>query len=292
MLYKATPLELIDVSSRSSGQKEFTAYASTFGNEDLGGDIIDKGAFARTLRQRPFRPLLWQHNMSEPIGVEKSIREDGKGLLGTWELLDTQRGSEAYTLLKAGAVRSMSIGYIPGEFSFEEEGKIRRLTDVELLENSVVSLPMNEQARVQSVKELSPEILARIVKSIYEAEIPVPVDGRSSYSEMSLLQLSQVAQEVLPLLREHSEDLVRKLSEGGHELTDAKRSDLTALLETFSGLDAVRTNAETLLRQKAESAPETADEPTAPNLEIPSGKSALALAIELRRARARRAGVI
>src|SRR6185436_7396188 len=258
---------------------------------DLGGDIINKGAFARTLRQREFRPLLWQHQMSEPIGVEKSIREDGKGLLGTWELLDTQRGSEAYTLLKAGAVRSMSIGYIPGEFSFEEEGKIRRLTDVELLENSVVSLPMNEQARVQSVKELPPEALARIVKAIYETELPGVGRIDLAYGDMSLLQLSQVCQEVMGTLRERTADLLRKLSAGDFELTEAKRSDLTALLEMFSGLDAVRTDAETLLRQKAETAADVAEPPTAPNPEKPSGKSALALAIEYRRARARSNGV-
>lgn len=290
MLYKATPLDLVDVKD-TAGKKEFTAYASTFGNEDLGGDIINKGAFARTLRQREFRPLLWQHQMSEPIGVEKSIREDGKGLLGTWELLETQRGSEAYTLLKAGAVRSMSIGYIPGEFSFEEEGKIRRLTDVELLENSVVSLPMNEQARVQSVKELPPEALARIVKAIYETELPGVGRIDLAYGDMSLLQLSQVCQEVMGTLRERTADLLRKLSAGDFELTEAKRSDLTALLEMFSGLDAVRTDAETLLRQKAETAADVAEPPTAPNPEKPSGKSALALAIEYRRARARSNGV-
>ena len=93
-------------------------------------------------------------------------------------------------------------------------------------------------------------------------------------------------------LRERTADLLRKLSAGDFELTEAKRSDLTALLEMFSGLDAVRTDAETLLRQKAETATDVVDPPTAPNLESPSGKSALALAIELRRARARSAGVI
>jgi hypothetical protein len=163
------------------------------------------------------------------------------------------------------------------------------MTDVELLENSVVSLPMNEQARVQSVKELPPDELARIIQAIYGANLPVA--GKStSYNEMSLLQLSQVTQEVLSVLRERSQDLMRKLNDGGYELTEAKRSDLTALLETFSGLDAVRTDAETLLRQKAV-ATEPEGEPTAPKSDDSSSKSAIALAIQLRRARARAAGV-
>ena len=137
MLYKSTPLELVEIKAGSDGSMQFTAYASTFNNKDHGGDVITKGAFAETLAARKFRPLLWQHDMREPIGIEKSLKEDGKGLLGTWHLVDTQRGQDAYKLLKAGAVRSMSIGYIPSEFAFEDGGDTRLLNKVDLLENSV-----------------------------------------------------------------------------------------------------------------------------------------------------------
>lgn len=149
--YLATPLIDMQLKASSDGW-EFTAYASTFGNTDWGGDIIQKGAFRQTLTDRDFRPLLWQHDMREPIGIEKSLKEDGKGLVGTWQLMDTQRGTDAYKLLKAGAVRSMSIGFIPGAFEFVDDGDTRILKTIDLLENSVVSLPMNDKALVQSVK--------------------------------------------------------------------------------------------------------------------------------------------
>lgn len=153
--YKAVPLEIVELKANSTGTGwEFTAYASTFGNKDHGGDIVQKGAFKQTLTDRKFRPLLWQHDMREPIGIEKALKEDSHGLLGTWELIDTQRGSDAHKLLKMGAVRSMSIGYIPTKFEFEDGGETTLLNEVDLLENSVVSLPMNEQATVQSVKHL------------------------------------------------------------------------------------------------------------------------------------------
>jgi uncharacterized protein len=167
LLYSSTPLELVEIKAGSDGTMTFSAYASTFGNTDRGGDVIEKGAFRDTLRESNYRPLLWQHDMSKPIGIEKSIREDSKGLLGTWELVDTAQGQEAYKLLKAGAVRSMSIGYIPTKWEYRQEGDsaidaTRVLKSVELLENSVVTIPMNPQATVQNVKHFCHECMAAI----------------------------------------------------------------------------------------------------------------------------------
>ena len=178
--YLAVPLTDYDLKAGEDGW-QFTAYASTFNNRDAGGDIIDAKAFDATLRTRTWRPLLWQHDMREPIGIEKSIKADKRGLLGTWELIDTQRGTDAYKLLKRGAVRSMSIGYVPQEWEFQgKDGETRLLKSVDLLENSVVSIPMNEQAVVTQVKagidrnvpfeELIAQVQAAVLLGADEAE--------------------------------------------------------------------------------------------------------------------------
>lgn len=151
MDYTAVPLEIVELKAGTDGW-QFSAYASTFGNTDHVGDVILAGAFDRTLTTRDHRPLLWQHDMREPIGIEKALKADHHGLLGTWELIDTQRGSDAYKLLKRGAVRSMSIGYIPEVVEFRENSDARHIKQIELLENSLVSIPANDQALVQSVK--------------------------------------------------------------------------------------------------------------------------------------------
>lgn len=148
--YREVPFELVELKA-SDGGHEFTGYASTFGNVDQGGDVVMRGAFEATLGKRPRRPLLWQHDLREPIGVEKSLKADDRGLLGTWKIVDTARGGDAYKLLKAGAIDSMSIGYQTEDVAFDDAG-VRLLKQVDLLECSVVSLPMNEQATVTSVK--------------------------------------------------------------------------------------------------------------------------------------------
>lgn len=152
MDYTAIPLEVVELKAGKDGWT-FSAYASTFGNLDHTGDVILAGAFDQTLTARTFRPLLWQHDMREPIGIEKSLKPDGKGLLGNWELIDTQRGTDAYKLLKRGAIRSMSIGYIPEIVEYDSAG-VRIIKQIDLLENSVVSIPANEQATVTSVKAI------------------------------------------------------------------------------------------------------------------------------------------
>ena len=140
---------------------QFSGHAAAFSNVDYGGDVLLPGAFADTLKSGNFRPLLWQHDMREPIGVEKRLVEDGKGLYGTWELVDTQRGTDAYKLLKKGALRSMSIGYVPVDAEYD--GDVRVLKSVDLLENSLVSLGMNPQALVTAVKAADLATLAQAV---------------------------------------------------------------------------------------------------------------------------------
>lgn len=151
MDFKTFDLTLVEAKAGDNGP-EFTGILSTFGNVDEGGDVVIAGAFDRTLRERDFRPLLWAHDARlPPIGIEKSLVVDEKGLLGTWSLLDTALGSDVYKALKSGALRKMSMGYLPTVTEYDDQG-VRKLIEVDLLESSVVNLAMNEQAEVTNVK--------------------------------------------------------------------------------------------------------------------------------------------
>lgn len=150
--YKACAFELLDLKSAAGGWS-FSGYASTFLNTDEGGDIVMPGAFKTSLKNRPRPKLLWQHQSSEPIGTVVSLTEDDRGLKGEWEIVDTQRGTDAYKLLKKGAIDSLSIGYLPVDAEFKDSG-VRELKEVDLLEVSVVTIPMNEEALITNVKSM------------------------------------------------------------------------------------------------------------------------------------------
>jgi len=132
-------------------------YAATFGNVDLGGDIIHPGAFTKTLNERgPKVKFLWQHDPGEPLGKPVEIREDGRGLFVKAIISDTQRGRDALALLKDGAISEMSIGYeaVKGGTDYTKTGgsTVRNLREVKLYEFSIVSFPMNPQAEVTAIK--------------------------------------------------------------------------------------------------------------------------------------------
>ncbi len=135
----------------------FEGYGSVFGNKDLGNDVIETGAFAKTLkRKKPNQvKLLYQHKSDMPIGVFDEIREDEKGLYVKGRLaLQTQAGKEAYELLKMGALDGLSIGFRvnPKEVSYDNRANKRIIKEVELMEVSLVTFPMNPKATVMSVK--------------------------------------------------------------------------------------------------------------------------------------------
>jgi uncharacterized protein len=136
----------------------FTGYGSIFGNEDQGNDIMQKGAFTKSLVNRPVSKvkMLYQHKTDEPIGVFTEIYEDSKGLFVKGQLaMGTQRGREAYELLKMGALDGMSIGFRadPEKQGYNENKRgVRTLKEVDLMEISLVTFPMNESALIETVK--------------------------------------------------------------------------------------------------------------------------------------------
>ena len=154
--------KLLDVSAElilKSDEEEgtFTGYASIFGNKDLGGDVVEQGAFVRSLRNRRAKKvkMLWQHKTDMPIGVYDRISEDGDGLKVSGRLaLGTQGGRDAYELLKMGAIDGLSIGYKadPAKQHYDDRKRKRHLKEVDLMEISLVTFPMNPKATIQAVK--------------------------------------------------------------------------------------------------------------------------------------------
>lgn len=135
----------------------FEGYASTFGNIDNGMDIVARGAFQKSLGNRKVR-MLWQHDMTQPIGVWDSIEETERGLYVKGRISkEVQKGREAMALMRMGALDSMSIGFVTKQASQEGNGSVRRLDEVDLYEISLVTFPMNEKATVTDVKSLTTE---------------------------------------------------------------------------------------------------------------------------------------
>ena len=150
-----------------SADGRFAGYASVFDNTDSQRDVMRRGAFAKSLKARSYPvQLLWQHQWESPIGVIDTIFEDQHGLYVEGKLLlEVARAKEAHALLKAGAMRGLSIGYSVKRARRNIDTGARELLEVELWEVSVVTHPANAAAQVTVVKsEVDCQVLAAALR--------------------------------------------------------------------------------------------------------------------------------
>lgn len=157
--YKAVSFVLESTDEKTG---EFSGYASVFGNVDGGGDVVEPGAFTKTIAEDFARiKILSQHNQYDlPIGKPLELREDEKGLFIRGKISDTQSGRDIQTLLKDGVLNELSIGYDAVDYSIDESTGIRHLKQIKLWEVSIVTWAMNDQATIDDVKSMAEELRA------------------------------------------------------------------------------------------------------------------------------------
>lgn len=149
MLYKQTQVgELIDADEKAGIVK---GYGSIFGNVDSDGDIINKGAYRKTVEENGNRvKYLYQHDMDKPLGKMRELYEDEKGLVFEAEIPKTQLGKDVIELMKSGVITENSVGIIP--VKKEMQDGYRHINEVRLFEISAVTLAANDQAMILDVK--------------------------------------------------------------------------------------------------------------------------------------------
>lgn len=210
MEYKALSL---DIKAAPDDTGIFEGYGSVFSVIDEGDDVVERGAFAESLKT--IQPaLLWQHRQDKPIGVYDEIREDDRGLFLIGRLSqEVALAKEATALLKMGAIRGLSIGYQIEDY--EMKGEIRHIKKARLHEVSIVTFPMNRSALIDSVK--SGGSIQDFEKFLREA------GGFSKRGAMLVASKGFRA-------------LNRSDSESGVDLTEAKRlqESLIRLQETYN----------------------------------------------------------
>ncbi len=118
----------------------FAGYAAVFDRVDRGGDVVRPGA----IRLPAEVPLLWQHR-GAPVGRIERVEADGKGLRVIGSVADARLAR----LVASGAVDGLSFGY---RVRAATPGRVRELTDIDLVEVSLVARPMQPLARVHAVE--------------------------------------------------------------------------------------------------------------------------------------------
>ena len=134
---------------RKSGSLRLAGYAALFDVADGAGDTIRRGAFARTLAERQEAlPLYWQHNPEQRIGTVELAQEDARGLRVIARIDNSE--SRAVTELVSRSANGLSFGYRARGYRRVPGGRL--LEDIELIEVSLVTHPLQPLARVHLVQ--------------------------------------------------------------------------------------------------------------------------------------------
>ena len=177
IIYKqASGINLSDIDEKSGIVK---GYGSIFGNKDSDNDIIEKGAYKKTLKENGKRvKYIYQHDISKPLGKMQELYEDDKGLAFTAEIPKTTLGRDILELMKAGVIEENSVGIMPVVKEYDEKKDVRYLKEVVLYEISAVTLAANDEAVINEVKSV--EKRQEDIKRKYDNLIEIIQKGKIS----------------------------------------------------------------------------------------------------------------
>lgn len=191
------------------------AIVSVFGNVDSVGDITQHGAFAKTLAEWSAKgdpiPFVFSHQWDNPdayLGAIVDAREVPEGLYVKAQVdLTDPAAAKVHRLLKQRLITQFSFGYIARDWEMKsdsEHGKVRVLTDVQLLEAGPTLLGANTATRlIQAASALLAEKTTAGETAVME---PQTEDTVAETQEMSDNEVTVLPSEVVWLLSRHSED--------------------------------------------------------------------------------------
>jgi HK97 family phage prohead protease len=138
-----------EIRATDAEKREVSGIAVPFNETiDIGGgwsERFEKGAVDLNANVKLFR------DHEDIIGVVTEMEESDEGLLIRAKISETVLGNETLNLVKDGAIRSFSVGFIPVTDEKKDKTIIRKKVD--LKEVSLVAFPAYDKAEVLSVRE-------------------------------------------------------------------------------------------------------------------------------------------
>jgi len=180
----------------------FRGYASVFGVRDFYGEVVDPGAFRRTLKEKKHFPLLDTHDPMRRLGIIYAL--EGKTNLeaeGHFNL-DVQAAIEARSLAKQGALNGLSIGFqtVKDKMEDEDGAKVRHIKEIDLWEISLCVFQACPGAVVQDVKAALPE-MESTVEAVHRIVVGWTTDKSFLLKEEDLPLLMKARDDIDALLK-------------------------------------------------------------------------------------------
>lgn len=225
-MLKHKTLTLSGVKTAGLADGQFEGFASVFDNLDSQGDVVRRGAFAKSLDSGRVTPLIWEHQSKDPrafVGEVVKAEETAEGLKITGQFdMDTDAGTAAYRQVKARRIGALSIGYAVRDQRKSADGA-NELLDLDLAEISIVSRPANDRALIGAVKsaEASDKSeTSRLVKARKAAQDLVAADETEDDEPAEELSRGDELVKLLEDALQAAQDLIDTAESEGRDLTD------------------------------------------------------------------------
>lgn len=169
---KTYPFEVKSVTEEGT----FEGYAAIFNKPDLLNEVIETGAFTKSIKEKKTFPMLWYHDARIPLGTV-NVEQNEKGLKVSGEFdLNVQAAREKHSLMKKQVIRGLSFGFNTIKDAWKD-GR-RFLKELKLFEVSPVTFQAHPEALVMRVKQLDNDTISK--KS--EPPVSTQVEGKSIFS--------------------------------------------------------------------------------------------------------------
>lgn len=164
----SSAFEVKQLPSEDSEKKSLriSGYANTV-TQDRAGDVIPSEAWLKpkALGNYLKNPIvLFQHDHDEPIGkmVEYSVTE--QGLLVDIEIYNVDQ--RVYRLVEEGVLKAFSVGFRITDYSYDVDEDVFTITELELFEISIVSIPCNQDSLFDLQKSMGADAYSRMKEEV------------------------------------------------------------------------------------------------------------------------------
>jgi HK97 family phage prohead protease len=139
-------------------------YFALFNNKDLDGDIIERGAFSKTLAERgpsgkQLIKYLLDHDTKKVVAKITELYEDEKGLKYVAKIGTHTAGKDFQEMIESDLINQHSFGYKTIKQQYDSLAKANRLKELMMSEGSALQfLGANPETTIISLKNFEDAI--------------------------------------------------------------------------------------------------------------------------------------
>jgi len=193
-----------------------SGYFAVFGNKDLDGDVIEPGAFTKTVMERgpqgkQLIKYLLDHDKNKVVAKITNLYEDNKGLRYEAKIGSHSAGQDFQKMIESELINQHSFGFRTIKEQFDQEAKANLIKEVMMYEGSAVQfLGANPETTFIDLKseEDAFEYLSRLEKFVKTSDATDETIEKLENQLKSLLEFLKPASPTLEIKEAEAVEII------------------------------------------------------------------------------------